>query len=120
MSTAYVQPGDTITLTAPTGGVVSGMCYLVGGIVGVAQANVAQTLPFEAMVDGVHTLPKATGTAWTAGDVLYWDNSAFKFTKTSTSNFRAGIAAADAGSSDATGRVRLNGVGVTAVGGAAP
>lgn len=49
---------------------------------------------------------KATG-AWVAGDELYWDNSAAKFTKTQAGNTHAGIAAQDAASGDATGIIDL-------------
>ena len=47
--------------------------------------------------------PKATGAAWAVGDAIYWDDTAKKFTKTSTDNTACGYAIAVAGSSDAVG-----------------
>lgn len=116
MSTSFVQPGDVVTLTAPTGGVVSGTPYLVGNLLVIAMANIAQTLPFEGMVVGVHTVPKATGAAWTEGQNLYWDNTNKNFTPTATANYHAGQAVAAAASGDTTGKIRLNGIGIKAAG----
>lgn len=110
MARNFVQPGNVVTLTAPTGGVVAGTVYLIGTLLVVAQNTVAQTLPFEGMVIGVFTLPKATGQAWTEGAKVYWDNTAKNFTTTSTSNTLAGVAVAAAASGDTTGSVRLDGV----------
>ena len=45
--------------------------------------------------------PKATGAAWAVGDLLYWDATAKKFTKTATSNTACGYALQPAGSADA-------------------
>jgi predicted RecA/RadA family phage recombinase len=47
--------------------------------------------------------------AWTAGALVYWDDTAKLFTTTSTSNTLAGVAVAIAANPTATGRVRLNG-----------
>lgn len=110
MARNFVQPGSTITLTAPSGGVVSGTVYLIGTLLVVAQMSVAQTLPFEGKVTGVFDLPKATGQAWTEGAKVYWDNTAKNFTTTSTSNTLAGVAVAAALTADAVGRIRLDGV----------
>jgi predicted RecA/RadA family phage recombinase len=122
MARTYIAAGDVLTLTAPTGGVVAGTAYLIGGMVVIAQETVAKTLPFDGYVTGVHSVTKADSQAWTEGAVIYWDNSAKNFTTTTTSNFRAGIAVEAVASTGGltTGKVRLNGVGVTAVGGAAP
>lgn len=122
MATNFSQDGKVVQFTAPTGGVVSGTPYLIGGLLAVALNTVAATLPCEFGIVGVWLLPKVTGTAWTEGEVLYWDNSAFKVTTVSTSNFRCGVACRLGGelSASATGMVRLDGIGVTAVGGVAP
>lgn len=106
----FVQEGEVLELTAPSGGVVSGTAYLIGSLLVVAAADVAQTLPFSGKTTGVFTLPKATGEAWTEGAKLYWDNSAKKLTTTSSGNTLVGVAAAAAGSADTTGDARLDGV----------
>lgn len=58
---------------------------------------------------GVFFIPKTTGTAWTLGQQLYWDDSANKgITTDSSGTHKAlGKAAAAAASGDATGYVLL-------------
>ena len=58
MATNFIQPGCTLSLTAPTGGVVSGSPYLIGGLFVIATSTVAQTLPFQGTTEGVWTLAK--------------------------------------------------------------
>jgi predicted RecA/RadA family phage recombinase len=105
----FIQPGEVIPLTAPSGGVTSGLVYKIGLLLVVAAADVAQTLPFEGKTRGVFTLPKATGQTWAEGALVYWDNSAKKFTTTSGGNTLAGCAVAEAATGDTTGSVRLDG-----------
>jgi predicted RecA/RadA family phage recombinase len=112
MATNYQQPGDVMEFTAPTGGVVAGTPKLIGNLLTIPMVSAAQTLPFEGATTGVWTMPKATGIVWTEGMILYWDNTAGNVTNVTTSNYRIGVAAAAAASGDATGKVRLNGVGV--------
>lgn len=111
MSTNYLQPGTVLDLTSPTGGVVAGAAILIGSLVVVPTATVAQTLPFEGMVVGVFTLAKATGATWSEGQVLYFDSAAGNFaTAQSATARRAGVAVAAAASGDTTGKVRLNNI----------
>lgn len=105
----YVQHGATVSFTAPSGGVVSGTGYLIGSAFVVAQFSAAQGLPFEGRLEGVFTLPKATGQTWAEGVVLYWDNTAHNVTTTSTSNTKIGVATVAALTGDTSGVVRLNG-----------
>lgn len=102
----YVQPGESLDLTAPSGGTVAGTMYKIGSILCVAAASVAAGLKFAAYVLGVFDLPKATG-AVTEGQLLYWDDTAKNITTTATSNTKAGVAAQAAASGDATVRIRL-------------
>lgn len=104
----FIKPGDTVTLTAPVGGVVSGTPVLIGSLVAIPTNTVAAGLPFEGKVTGVCTVPKATGAAWTEGQTLYYDSTAGNFaTAQSLTARRAGNAAAAAASGDTTGAVRL-------------
>lgn len=109
----FQQPGEIVTLTAPTGGVVSDSVYLIGSLLVVATNTVAQGLPFGGAIEGVfRNLPKAAGAAWTEGQVLYWDSTAGNFaTAASATARRAGFAAAAAASGDTTGTVLLNNIG---------
>lgn len=76
----FDRSGKTLTLTAPTGGVVSGTAYLIGSLLVIATQTVAQTLPFTALVVGVVTVPKVADEAWTEGLKIYFDESEGKFT----------------------------------------
>ena len=81
----YVQPGNTITLTAPYA-VVSGDGLLVGSIFGVAAGSAALGETVEASLVGVFDLKKVASQAWAAGDKVYWDNTNKEATKTATAN----------------------------------
>ena len=105
----FIKPGDVMTWTAPSGGVVSGTGYKIGQCFCVATGTVAEGKPFEGMCCGVVSLPKATGAAWTEGALVYWDDTAKNVTTTSTGNLRLGVAGKAAASGDTTGTVRLSG-----------
>jgi predicted RecA/RadA family phage recombinase len=106
----FVQPGNTITLTAPYA-VTSGDGLLVGAIFGVAAGTAILGDPVETAVEGVYDLKKVASQAWIAGDRIYWDNTAKQTTKTLTANTLIGVAteAVAGGATDLIGRVRLNG-----------
>lgn len=112
MSGTFLQPGDILDLTSPTGGVVAGVAVLVGGLVVIPTATVAQTLPFEGRVTGVHTCAKTAGATWSEGQTLYFDSAAGSFaTAQSATARRAAIAVAAAASGDTTGKLKLNNIG---------
>lgn len=106
----FLEDGDIVTVPAPTGGVLSGQFVVVGGFFGVAQINAAEAADVPLVREGIFTLPKATGAAWTKGDLLYWDAGAAKFTKTVGVGNPLGIAAADALTGDTTGAVSIEAV----------
>lgn len=107
----FKQPGDSVTRTAPSGGVVSGTFYKIGQLLMCAAADVAETLPFVGKTLGCFkAVPKTTSEAWTEGALLYWNNSTKKFTTTSSGNLLVGSADVAAGASDTTGDVRLDGI----------
>lgn len=87
----FVKEGDTITMTAPRT-VVSGDGMLVGLLFGVATGAAASATPVEAVIEGVVTLPKATGVAINEGVRVFWDNTAFNVTTTTTGNLCIGNA----------------------------
>jgi len=106
----YVAPGEVVELTAPTGGVVSGTAYLIGGLVIVALVTAAEAAKFNALVTGVVEHAKVSAQAWTEGAKLYWDDTAKNFTTTASGNTLVGVAAAAAANPSATGKIRLDGV----------
>ncbi len=106
----YIQPGDVVTLTAPVGGVTTGVPVQIGQLVGFPVATVAAGSSFECALKGVFDAPKATGQTWTEGAILYFDESEAEFTTVAAGNTQAGAAVAAAESADTTGSVRLDGV----------
>jgi predicted RecA/RadA family phage recombinase len=106
----YIQPGKTITLTAPYD-VNSGDGLLVGSFFGVASGTALNGAAVEAALVGVFDLTKVGSQAWSVGDAIYWDNTAKNCTKTASGNTRIGvaIAAVDNAAGSTIGSVRLNG-----------
>lgn len=118
MATNHVQPGDVLTLTAPSGGVESGKGYVIGGLFVVALNSAAATEKFEAARTGVWTMAKATHAttkAFAEGEIVFWDNGSNKrWDKTGAGFFPAGIAAAAAASTSNECKVLINGLAGTA------
>lgn len=106
----YVQPGNTLTLTAPYA-VTSGDGLLVGSIFGVAAGDAASGAAVEAALTGVFDLTKIGSQAWTVGAKVYWDDTNKRCTTVATDNTLIGVAveAVAGGAGDTIGRVRLNG-----------
>jgi len=106
----YVQNGEMVYATAPTGGVLSGHPYLFGSLFGISAVDADAGSTFALWVRGVYNnMPKATGAAWTFGEAIYWDDTAKNCTGTATGNTKIGVATKAAASGDTTGEVRLNG-----------
>ncbi len=104
----YIQPGDTLTLAAPSGGVVSGTAYLIGaGIFGVASQTAAVGVDFALKTSGVFELPKTSALAIAVGNLLYWDNTNKELNKTASGNTLVGVAVAAAVNPSATVRIKL-------------
>lgn len=107
MAKTLKQKGEHLDVTAPSD-VSSGDVLKVNSIIGICQTDAKSGESVALAVVGVHgPLAKATGETWAIGEPVYWDESASEFTKTSTSNTEAGVAASAAGSTDAIGDVRL-------------
>lgn len=107
MAQNFIQPGGVITLIAPAGGALSGRPVKTGSMVCIALNSADAGQAYEAATDGVWQVAKAVGTAWVAGDKLYWDDTAKCFTKTATSNTAAGYARSAAAAADLIGEVLL-------------
>jgi len=106
----YVQEGAALDLTAPSGGVVAGRAYKIGIIICIATADVDAGGTFVGYVEGVYDVlaeGAGSGQAWAEGDLIYWDNTAKQFTKTATSNTKAGVAVAAKLTAATEGRLRL-------------
>lgn len=109
MAKNYVQPGDSLDLTAPTGGVTTGVGALIGRLFSIALTTAAAAAAFVGGARGVWDLAKTSAQAWTAGDVIYWDNANKRADNVPTAGFRRlGVAVADAANPTSTGKVRLD------------
>lgn len=90
----FVQEGDALDLIAPSGGVVSDVGYIIGGLFVVAAFTAAEGEAFVGLRKGVFDFVGAThasNQAAAAGDTAYWDDSAKKITKTAVGNTPVGI-----------------------------
>lgn len=110
MASNYKQPGDVMPFTAPSGGVTSGVAYLIGALLVVALADAAEGAEFQGATSGVWSLPKTSAQVWTEGQKIYWNAGTSKADSDGTTGILIGVAAVAADNPSATGYVRLNGV----------
>jgi len=103
----FVQPGNSLDLIAPSGGVVAGAPVKIGLIIAVPAIAAAVGATFAGHVTGVFDVAAATSQAWTQGALVYWDDTAKNFTTTAGSNQKAGYAVDAKLAAAAVGRVRL-------------
>ena len=107
MATNYVQRGAHVTLTAPSGGVVSSSPYLIGDLFVVALITADAGDEFEGATCGVYELPKAA-VAVTEGAAVYFDSSNDDITTTDTGNKFIGHALEGVASGAEKLRVRIS------------
>lgn len=103
----YVQQGEVLDAIAPSGGVVASGAYLIGKAFGVAATTAAEGETFALAVEGVVTLPKASGAISASFPTVYWDDTAKNVTTTASGNTKIGYATAAQASGDATVNVKL-------------
>lgn len=75
----FIQPGDVIDFTAPSGGVVSGTAYLIGSMLLVAVASAAEGEIVAGRRLGVFELPKLSSDNLTAGQKVNWNDTNGEF-----------------------------------------
>src|SRR5512137_2149895 len=98
----YVQPGDTIEVTAPYN-LSSGAGCRVGNIFGVSAGTYLSTAAAQITIKGVFDIAK-DASVFAQGDLVYWDNVAKKITSTVGSNLLIGVATEAALTGAATGQ----------------
>lgn len=103
----YIQPGNTLTLTAPAN-VTGGQIVTVGNIVGVAAGDAASGADFDLVTVGVFDLPKVGAQAITVGATVYVDDDGL-VTTTATDNVKLGVAVTAAANPSPSVNVRLSG-----------
>lgn len=103
----YVQPGRTLDVVLD-GTYASGDGFVFGNGFGICATNGINGDTVAVDVEGVFTLPKLAGSAWTQGEKIAWDTATKKATDATTSGNKAiGYAVIAAGSADTTGTVKL-------------
>jgi len=108
--------GGSISLTAPSGGVVAGVGYIIGSMFVVALETKDEAEAFEAKIDGVVTLAKNNSVATTEGQEIFWDDTNKEVTPTSASGlYSIGHALTAQANTDTEQSVHLSGVKVVAV-----
>lgn len=102
----FLQPGDTLDLIAPAGGVVSGDAVLVGtSLLVVATATRAATEIFAGKKKGVFTLPKLVTDVMAEGGKVNWNNGNKEFQNATTTLDNAATVVEAAGNGDTTVKV---------------
>ena len=98
-----ISDGKVLSLTAPTGGVTSGVSVLIGALFVVALHDAVQGAEFQGAAEGhmSHNKTASDGGA-SAGDIAYWDDTAKKITATKSTNTAVGVFTATAGDADTT------------------
>ena len=97
MATNFVQPGNSVDLTAPAA-INSGDFVVVGDLFGVAAHGAASSQPLTVHLGGVWSFPGITGAA---GVGVYHDGSSLTTADGGGANAKAGVLLGD-------GQVRLN------------
>jgi predicted RecA/RadA family phage recombinase len=110
----YVGSGDRVTLTAPAGGVLVGVGYVIGAMFVAAVDSEPVGRPFAGIRTGIVSLPKPVGVI-NEGVRLWWNNTTKQVaTATATGLFPLGTAAAAAISGATTVEVALDGIATVA------
>src|SRR6266511_3902859 len=73
MAKNYIQPGHTLTVAAPTGGVLSGDGVLIGTLFGIAQHDAVEGTDVEILTEGVVEIGKTSALQIGVGDRLFWE-----------------------------------------------
>lgn len=108
MARNFIGEGKAVDLIAPYD-VAAGAGALVGSLFGVALNAYKLNEQGVFGTCGIWELKKTNAQAWTAGQKVYWDNTAKEVTSTVGANTLIGVATVAALNPSATGRVRLNG-----------
>jgi predicted RecA/RadA family phage recombinase len=110
MATNYVQDGDHVEFTAPSGGVAGNDVVILNSVFGVALLDAVSGATSQLGIGGVWDIPKtnAASQSMAFGAPVYWDLTNTKATVSATSNTKLGVAVRAASNTDTTVRVRFN------------
>lgn len=104
----YVQPGHSLTVTAPYAVSAGGGVQIGANLFGIAvDTKTSGATDLVIRTEGVFDIAKTTTQAYAAGARVFWDNSGKLITSVTTGNIEAGVVIQAAGTTDTTARVRL-------------
>lgn len=103
----YLQPGHTLTITAPAGGVTSGQGVLIGTLFGIAQADAAEGTEAEILTEGVVEIAKTSALSIDVGDRLFWDATNKVVNKTAAAQVCVGVGVSAAANPSGTVKMKL-------------
>ena len=106
----YIQPGHTLTVTAPAGGVLSGQGVLIGTLFGISQYDAVEGAEAEILTEGVIEIDKTSALAISVGDRLFWDGTNKVVNKTAAAQVCVGVAVSAAANPSDTVRIKLGAV----------
>ena len=102
-----IGSGGRVVFPAPTGGVQVGRMYRIGAFALMALNTAAQGVEVAFALGGNKELPKATGVAFTGGELVYYDPTEYRIDKSASGRFPVGACIQAAAEADTTVRVRL-------------
>lgn len=103
----FVQEGNALDLVAPAGGVTAGKPVKIGDLIVVPSTDAAEGETFAGWTEGVYEVDTDTGASWAQGEKVYLLADGSAFTKTATSNTKAGVTIAAKASGATRSSVRL-------------
>lgn len=104
----FLQDGRSIDYT-PASDVAAGDVIVLGGnLIGIATRPIPASTTGALATQGIFRITKLSTDNVAAGDILYWDSTNRRVTKTSTGNTRIGLAVAASPSGQATADVWIN------------
>jgi predicted RecA/RadA family phage recombinase len=110
---SYYQPGESLDYTPGSATTAGTVLQLADGRAAVPANDIAASAKGSLTINGVFKVAAATGTTWSDGDLLYWDDSAsLAVTKTNaldgSADFYIGRAVGAKASGPLYGYVELN------------
>ena len=108
---AYIQKGNNVVYTAGADIAYGDVVPLTGGI-GVAGEAIANGTAGTIVIDGVFEMTAINTAAFTAGQQVFWDDSANKLTNVGAGNTPAGMCVAAKAETGTTALVLINAGGV--------
>lgn len=103
----FLQPGNSLDLIAPAGGVISGLGYVLGSILVFAQATKAAGETFAGVNEGVIKAAKLTTDVMAVGVKVNYNNTNKEFQIATSDLDGTGIVVEAAGNGDTDVKIKL-------------